>query len=582
MIVRAIGARETGGLSAMEAAVEFLRDRELLLVLDNFEHVLDAAPAVGDLVARAPNVKAICSTRAALRLSGEREYAVPELSPDDAVVLFAERASAIDRDFQLNGDTPVVAEICRRLDGLPLAIELAAARTKVLSPQALLDRLDRRLSVLTGGARDLPDRQRALRDTIAWSYELLHGDEQRAFVSLAVFAGGFTLDAAERVCGADLDALASLVEKSLVRRRGDRFQMLETIREYGLEQLAERGELEGARGRHAAFFVELVEFDGEAAGEPWIEQVEVEHNNLRAALVWARESDEPRLALRLAASLAPFWELRGYFAEGRARLSETLANDPDAPIVLKKEALTKGVLLAFKQGDLATARAWAEELVAVAEQSGDESTLARGWSTLGIVLDGEGRFAEARSAARKSLAISERAGDQNMIQVSLHNLGIVSIGEGAYERAVEELTAALELSRSLGDDIDAANDQTDRGFAFIRLGRWREARADLLEALAVASRVGWRENVVVCFVALAAAAVAENQVESAARFLGHAEHLARDVQLDVADYVERVRVDVHRDLQARLPGGRLDALLAEGAGWSLEDAVAAAVAENGP
>jgi len=182
-------------------------------------------------------------------------------------VLFAERAKAIDREFRLDDDIPVVAEICQRLDGLPLAIELAAARTKVLSPRAMLERLDNRLSLLTGGARDLPDRQRTLRDTIGWSYELLDEREQSAFASLSVFSGGFDLDSAERVCGADLDTLASLAEKSLVRRREDRFRMLETIREFGLEELAERGNLEDIRRRHAEFFLGLAESGGETPSE---------------------------------------------------------------------------------------------------------------------------------------------------------------------------------------------------------------------------------------------------------------------------------------------------------------------------
>ena len=291
MIARTVGLQEAGGLSSAEAAAQYLRDREVLLVLDNFEHVLEAAPLVGNLVSEAPGVKAICSSRAALRLSGEHEYSVPELAPEDAVALFAERAKAIDHEFRLNGDAHVVADICRRLDGLPLAIELAAARTKVLSPQALLDRLDRRLPLLTGGARDLPDRQRTLRDTISWSYELLDEEERAVFASLAVFAGGFTLEAAERVCGADLDTLASLAEKSLVRQRDDRFRMLETIREFGLERLAQSDDLEPVRRRHAEFFLALAENGPGRAGrlEPWLERVDPEHDNLRSANVWARE-----------------------------------------------------------------------------------------------------------------------------------------------------------------------------------------------------------------------------------------------------------------------------------------------------
>jgi predicted ATPase/class 3 adenylate cyclase len=575
MIARAIGVQETGGLSSAEAAAEYLRNRELLLVLDNFEHVLEAAPVVGELIREASSVKAICSSRAALRLSGEHEYAVPELAPEDAVALFAERANAIDREFRLNGDTPVVAEICRRLDGLPLAIELAAARTKVLAPQALLDRLDRRLPLLSGGARDLPDRQRTLRDTISWSHELLDERERTAFANLAVFAGGFTLDAAERVCDADLDTLASLVEKSLVRRREHRFRMLETIREYGLEQLVERGDLEAVRRRHADFFLELAEGGGESPSEreAWLDRVEAEQDNLRAAIAWARESGEPRLALRLAAALGEFWEARSYLVEGLARVSEALANDPEAPVSLKNPALNYAVILAFKQGDAVTARQWAERQAALAERSEDEETLGRALNSLGIILTGERRFGEARSATERSLAISERLGDKDRVQSCLHNLGLIEVGEGAYDSAVEKLTKSMELSEALGNERSASNDQTDRAFALICLGRWREAHVDAYESLLVASRLGWRENVAYCLVALAAVAVAADEVERAARFLGQADRLAEDVHLDFAEYAEQTRVDARRALKSRLPGEQLDSLLAEGWALSVDEAV---------
>jgi predicted ATPase/class 3 adenylate cyclase len=577
MIVRALGVHETGGLSSSEAAAEYLRNREVLLVLDNFEHVLEAAPAVGDLIVGASSVKAICSSRAALRLSGEREYAVPELAPEDGVVLFAERANAIDREFRLNGDTPVVAEICRRLDGLPLAIELAAARTKVLSPQALLDRLDRRLSLLTGGAKDLPDRQRTLRDTISWSYELLDESEQSAFASLAVFSGGFTLEAAERVCGTDLDTLASLVEKSLVRRREDRFRMLETIREYGLEQLRERGDLEAARRRHADFFLELAESCGQEPSEQeaWVDRVEAEGDNMRAAIAWARESGEARVGMRLAAALGRFWEARSHLVEGVARIREALASDPDAPTDLRDLALREGVLLAFKQGDFATAREWAQTLADHAEESGDEASLAYALNSLAIILDGEGRLSEARSAGERSMEISQRLGDESRVQIGLHNLALISMSEGAYDRAVEGLTAALELSTALGNERLASNDRTDRAFALIHLGRWREARADAYESLLVATRLRWRENVSYCFLALAAVAVAEGEAEQAARLFGQAELLAEEVQLEFAGYAEQTRVDAREGLQARLPRARLDSLLAEGRAWSVDEAVAA-------
>ena len=363
------------------------------------------------------------------------------------------------------------------------------------------------------------------------------------------------------------------------RARGElRYWMLETIREFALEQLAERAYHEALGRRHAELFLELAESRGEGPSElvAWVERVEPEHDNLRAAIAWAREADEPRFALRLAAALGLFWELRGYLAEGRARIREALANDPDAPIDLKDQALDQGVMLAFKQGNFATAREWAEELVALAEESGDEGRLARALNRLGIVLNGEERFGEARSAMERSLGINDRLGDEQRVQACAHNLALVSLGEGDFDRAVEELSVALELSRKRGDEATASNDQADRAFALIRLGRWQEARVDAYESLLVASRLRWRENVSYCFLALAAVAVAAGEVEQAARFLGQAARLAEVVQLEYLAYGEQTRIEARQELQSRLPQARLDSLLAEGRAWSIDEAVAAA------
>ena len=259
-IAQALGVKESGGISSEEALARFLHDRELLLVLDNFEHLLDAAPQISDLVLGAPSVKAILSSRAPLRISVEREYPVPELAEHDAVALFSERALAIRPDFRLNGDAPAVAQICNRLDGLPLAIELAAAQASVLSPAAILTRLEKRLSLPTRGPRDAPQRQRTLRATVEWSVDLLDDEARRVFARLAVFAGGCTLDALEMVCGDDvLDAVATLVDHSLLQSTGERFWMFETIREVARDSLAESEEHADIADRHAEFFLALAE-----------------------------------------------------------------------------------------------------------------------------------------------------------------------------------------------------------------------------------------------------------------------------------------------------------------------------------
>jgi predicted ATPase/class 3 adenylate cyclase len=341
-----LGVREEPTRSIEESLRDALRDSEMLLVLDNFEQLLGAAPLITDMLGASPRLRVLVTSRAALHLSGEQELPVPPLRvPDprdpppaarlpeyEAVALFAQRAAGVDPDFAVTDENaPAVAEICARLDGLPLAIELAASRIKLLSPSAMLNRLQHRLALLTGGPRDLPARQRTLRETIGWSYGLLEGDEQILFSRLATFVGGWTVEAAEAVAnpagelGVDtLDALGSLVDNSLVRREagdGDlRFGMLETIREFGLEVLEQAGEAGRARRRHASYFLRLAE-----AAEPqltvtdqgWLDQFEREHDNLRAALRWAIDTGEADIGLRIAGAVWRFWQVRDHLAEGR-------------------------------------------------------------------------------------------------------------------------------------------------------------------------------------------------------------------------------------------------------------------------
>jgi predicted ATPase/class 3 adenylate cyclase len=499
-IAQALGVKEAGGLSPEESLERFLHDRELLLVLDNLEHLLDAAPQIGELVHKAPSVKAIVSSRAPLRVSGEREYPVPELADDDGVALFSERAQAIKPDFSLNGDTPAVAEICRRLDGLPLAIELAAARTKVLSPAALLERLDERLPVLTGGARDVPDRQRTLRDTIAWSYELLDEAERWLFSRLAVFVGGFTLAAAEEVSDADLDTLTSLVEKSLVRQGEDRFRMLETIREFAVESLTQGDELDEIRRRHLDFFLALAEREGsrsEPEAPARLGRLEDEHDNLRAALHTARESGDPRLELRLAAALADFWHVRGHLSEGLEHLDEALQSDPQAPAELRGAALRGGTLIAIKQGDLETARRMAEAMGELGPAKGDEAFSGDAPHFLGIVAMEEGRFDEARSLIEQAKSIREPFGGR-ALQSSVHNLGLLAMAQGEYGRARPELESSLAMAKELGSEEQIANSLCDLGFAELGDGRLDHARARFGEAAESAARLGWKPRRAEC------------------------------------------------------------------------------------
>jgi predicted ATPase/class 3 adenylate cyclase len=579
-IAQALGIRETGGLAPEEALERFLHDRELLLVLDNLEHLLDAAPQIGEIVLRAPSVKAILSSRAPMRVSGEREYPVPELADDDAVALFSERAQAIKPDFSLNGDTPAVAEICRRLDGLPLAIELAAARTKVLSPAALLERLDQRLPVLTGGGRDVPDRQRTLRDTIAWSYELLDETEQRLFLGLALFVGGFTLEAAEQVCGADLDALTSLVEKSLVRQSDDRFRMLETIREFALERLEESGEREQIARRHIDFFLEFAEREGsdvEHEASLRLERLDPEHDNFRAALHFARELDEPSLELRLASALRNFWHYRSHLREGLERIREALARNPGAAAELGGPALGDGALIAIKLGEFEIARQMAEELGRLHAGTGDES-VAKSLGLLGVIAMEERRYGDSHALLERSKSIRERLGDPRALQSALHNLGLLAMAQGDFGRARANLASGLAITERHGFEGARANSLCDLGFAELGDRRLDEARTRFADALVAAVRLGWTENSAYCFVGFGGIAVAEGELYRAGRFLGQSELLIGDLGLKLESYAETARVRVERDLRSRLGEERLEALRAAGRLLTMEAAVLEALA----
>jgi predicted ATPase len=378
-----LGVKETGERPLVETLKDYLGERHLLLLLDNFEQVLGAAPAVTELLGAAPGLKVLVTSRAPLGLYGEHEYAVPPLSvpdvkhlPDlktlsqyEAVRLFIERAKSAKADFEVTDESaPAVAEICVRLDGLPLAIELAAARIKMLPPNELLHRLTSRLKLLTGGARDLPERQRTLRATIEWSFALLEEGEQLLFARLAVFSGGRTLEAIEAICDAEgdlpmgaFDGVSSLLDKSLLRQEegpgGEpRFVMLETIHEFAREKLGESAEAEEIKRTHAQYFLTLAEeADPELKGPDqleWLERLEAEHDNVRAALSWASERKDVEVALRLGGALWWFWLVRGYHSEGRGWLEEALAMEGRGSPEVRAMALVGVGALALDQGDL--------------------------------------------------------------------------------------------------------------------------------------------------------------------------------------------------------------------------------------
>ncbi|HJR79510.1 MAG TPA: adenylate/guanylate cyclase domain-containing protein, partial [Anaerolineales bacterium] len=392
-IAQSLGIAETAGRTLLDSLKDYLQSKSLLLLLDNFEQVIAAAPLVAELLASCSELKILVTSREALRISGERTYPVPPLSLPDlsqlpsveslsqyaAVQLFLQRAQAVKPGFTITSETaPIIVEICYRLDGLPLAIELAAARIKLLPPQAMLARLENRLEFLTGGARDLPARQQTLRSAIAWSYSMLDESEQGLFRRLSVFVNGCTVNAVEAVAGQDpvevsvLDRLGSLLDKSLLReveaKNGEaRFVMLELLREFGLEQLEAGGEEETIRYRHANFFLTLAE-QAEASLEGqeqvrWMDRMEQEHDNLRAALEWSKTAGEAQeLCLRLAGTLGYFWEVRGHFSEGRERLSAILSTEiAQGQTAARARLLARAAELAYRQSDYPATISFAEE-----------------------------------------------------------------------------------------------------------------------------------------------------------------------------------------------------------------------------
>jgi predicted ATPase/class 3 adenylate cyclase len=436
-------------IGAPDDLIRFLRGRELLLLLDNFEHLLAAAPVVSGMLAASARVHVLVTSRAALRVTGEHEYPLEPLPQKQAAALFVERARAVGRDVSHDA---TVDEICRRLDGLPLAVELAAARTKLLAPERLLERLDSALTLLTVGARDAPKRQQTLRATIEWSYELLDPPARELFARLSIFAGAFPLDAAEEVCGAELDDLGALVDYSLVKPMGDdRFFILETIRQYALEKLRERNEEDQLRRRHAVFFASLAEqayghrFDAEAE---WSARLDSDHDDLRAALDWL-EQDDPDRTLELAGALGWFWLSRGLLQEGRGRLAAALGGS-DTIGRARARALTSAGALIARQGDASAGIAQLDAAVAMWRELGDLGELASALDSLGwpLVYDANDN-PRALEAFEESLELRRKLGDPAGVTRALVGIAQVLVAMGETERA-EAISLDL-LDRAGGD-----------------------------------------------------------------------------------------------------------------------------------
>ncbi|MCC6176003.1 MAG: tetratricopeptide repeat protein [Chloroflexi bacterium] len=673
-IAQAVGIREATGRPILETIKDQLRERELLLLLDNFEHVLVAAPLVADVLASCHRLKILITSRAMLHVRGEKEVVVEPLALPSrehvlslaalatyaSVALFVERARDARPDFAVTSDNAsTVAEICRRLDGLPLAIELAAARIKLLSPMRLLVRLEHRLALLTGGPRDLPAHQQTLRDTIAWSYDLLDAAEQTVFRRLAVFVGGGALEAAEVVVGlapvglapedtgpseqarptsapgvsltagaplAALDLVTSLVDKSLVRweEQADgepRLHLLETLREFGLEQLAACGEADAIRAHYAAYYVDLAERTEQELDGPdqqtWLSRLERERDNLWAVERWATTRGDAETLARLAAALWRFWWARANAAEARewvdviSRLPRTAVPAPTLG-----RALHGAGALAMQIGEYTASRSLLEEAASVARRLGNRRMLARALGTLGRLEFFQGRYAKSREILDECLTISRELGDRAELTRALSRRGFLdyiegrqiaaralfdeglalardagdhaSVGEflnnlansyhstGDLDRAIGTSREALAILRAVGEGNGLAWALSDLGHMLALRGDLEAARTPLLEAIALARRMGNRRRLTFTLSAVAILAVTVGQAERAVRLAAAASATTAAMGAIRARPIRDVW-DAQLEIAWRALSEQAAVVAAEGQTLTLEQAVEEAV-----
>lgn len=555
-IFQAVRGRESGSEFTHEQLHALLANRDLLLVLDNFEHLEPAADVVASLLDACLRLTVLVTSRVPLRLSGEQKFLVPplalpdvsgRLAPDealrfDAVRLFIQCACIARADFAATPeDVPAMATICLHLDGLPLAIELAAAHVSHLSPSALLDRLERpgpaRLPLLTGGPRDQPARLQTMRHTIAWSYALLDPGEQALLQWLTVFVGGFTATAAAAVCDTDeSDALAgisTLIAKSLVRYEGDaggepRYGMLETIREFGLERLSASGNQDMLRQRHVAYFVTLAETARPAlsgAGQTrWLPILDVEHDNVRAALRWAIDAGQGATSCRLAAALWGFWHARGHWSEGRAWLTQALAGDGEIPDWARAEALLGYGALADFQGDSEQAILPLEQALTLFRTLHDQVGIGYALTHLGLIASSRSDHAVAATCQEEALAAFRLVDHHEGIADALNNLGAVCIEQQQFDRAVELWEASLDLNREMGRMRNYSGALVNLGIVAHDRGDDVQSVTLLEEALPLLRDLDSKYGGAFCLEGLARVAPPA-RAETAARLLGLADAL---------------------------------------------------------
>ena len=604
-LTQALGLPEARGRSPLEHLQACLHDKHLLLLLDNFEQVARAAVLLVELLQTCPDLKALVTSRAVLHVRGEYEVQVPPLDLPDprqfadvelltrnaAVTLFKERVQALAPDFALTGtNAPVIAAICTRLDGVPLAIELAAVRIKLLSPHQLLSRLEHRLDVLTSGAQDLPARQQTLRATLQWSYELLSPGEQRLFRLLSVFVGGCELSAVEAVCHAlgegataVLDGVQRLLDSNLLFERKQatgepRLTMLETIREYGQACLASSGEAEATRQAHAEYYLALAE-EAEprllsAEQVQWLERLEQEHDNLRAALSWLLEKEQIELALRLSRGLWPFWVFHDHLGEGQRWFEKALNASNGVVASVRARAIYAASSLAYYGGDLSRAAVYAGESLKLYRELGDKRDIAIALNALGHIARTRGDYAALRALCEESLPLLQELGDTYRIAEALYLSAYGFHAQGDDTGACAVAKESLALCREVGERKRVADILHALGLFAYTQGDYATARTFYEESLSISRTMGEKWVAALCLLGLGAVVAAEGEPARAACLWGAAETLRTELGAFIphAEQVsyERSMSTVH----AQLSEDVFSSAWAEGRAMSLEQVLA--------
>jgi len=555
-IAQAVRVGEQPGESLAQTLAAWAAGRELLLVVDNFEQVADAGPELLRLIEASPRLTVVVTSRRVLHLSGEHVFPVEPLGEVDAAGLFVARARALDPRSTVSADDPDVREICRRLDGLPLAIELAASRTLTLIPSQLLDRLGERLTLLTGGPHDLPARQQTLRDTLDWSAELLSTAERALLARLSVFPSDMSLEAAVDVTGGDLDTLAGLVNDSMLQRESatdrPRFRMLETVREYALELLG--ADRVRAAETHALYFLALAEAaDLRGSEQPrWLDVLDGEQDNLRAALDHANSTDNAELELRLVVALWRFWWLRGYLAEGRSRLEQALVRSHEVAPRLRADAYRGGAGIAWNQGDLARARELAALGLEAADAHGEGAIALACHTVLGLIARDEGDYGRARQHLEQSGAMAKALGREGDEVVAKMNLGSVAFDAGDHAAAVPLWIDVLDYNRARGTPEGEGIALLNLGLAAYRLGQADEARARFSQAEALFDGIGFREHLAHALQGMAATEAAYDRNREAARLLGRAAALLDETGSGAGTFDADLAREVEAAVRVRL------------------------------